>query len=125
MPSMNEDIEKYPVYMVNSTGELKQINIESTDDYNHYQFELHHFIPKSLRKTDLKRYNELEHLQKLILLPKNIHHTLHMCSENFNYNGLKWWQLLYSRKKWRDGVYENRTGYELVGQVSVKDTRCF
>ncbi|MBS4760981.1 MAG: hypothetical protein KHX03_09820 [Clostridium sp.] len=125
MPSMDEDIAKYPVFMVNKNGALKRIDLKSTDDYNHWEFELHHFIPKSLRKTDLKRYDELEHLQKLILLPKNIHHTLHMCSENFNYNGLKWWQLLFSRKQWRNGVYESRTGNELVSEVSFKDTRCF
>ena len=56
MPSMNEDIERYPVFMVNSNGKLKQIRIESTDDYNHYEFELHRFKPKKLRNNNVEVY---------------------------------------------------------------------
>lgn len=107
MPSMNEDIAKYPVYMVNKNGVLKRIeSIQSTNDYNHFEFELHHFIPKSLRKTNLNKYQELEHMQKLILLPKKVHQSLHGCSERFEYRGLKWFDLLFSRRKFKEGLYE-------------------
>ena len=91
MPSMNEDIERYPVFMVNSKGGLKQIDIKSTDDYNHFEFELHHFVPKSMRKNNLELY------------------------AGKGYRGLENWELLFNRKKWRTGVYENRTGDGLVG----------
>lgn len=112
MPSMNEDIAKYPVFMVNSKGGLKQIDIKSTDDYNHFEFELHHFIPKSMRKNNLELYERIVHLQKLILLPRDIHHSIHAGK---GYRGLENWELLFNRKKWRTGVYENRTGDGLVG----------
>lgn len=104
--SMNEDIAKHPIFMVNTNGVLKQIySIKSTDDYNHYVFDLHHFVPQTIRKNNIELYEKIVHLQKLILLPKNVHMTLHNCSDSFNYYGLKWWQLLFSRKKWRNGVY--------------------
>lgn len=111
MPSMNEDISKYPVYMVNKNGDLKRIDIKSTDDYNHWEFELHHFVPQSIRKTQPELYEKIVHLQKLILLPKDVHRSIHNCK---GYRGLQWWQLLFSRKQWRNGVYESRTGNEFV-----------
>ena len=117
MPSMNEDIERYPVFMVNSNGKLKQIRIESTDDYNHYEFELHHFIPKSIRKNNTELYERIVHLQKLILLPKDVHHSIHAGK---GYRGLENWELLFNRKQWRSGVYENRTGNDTLGSVYVK-----
>lgn len=112
MPSMNEDIAKYPVYMVNSNGVLKQINIKSTDDYNHFEFELHHFVPQSIRKNNFELYEKIVHLQKLILLPRDVHHSIHAGK---GYKDLDNWQLLFNRKKWRDGVYELHRFYEKYG----------
>ena len=117
MPSMNEDIERYPVFTVNSNGKLKQIRIESTDDYNHYEFELHHFIPQSIRKNNPELYERIVHLQKLILLPRDVHHSIHAGK---GYRGLEWWELVFNRKKWRAGVYEDRTGNDAISSLSVK-----
>ena len=36
---------------------------------------------------------------------EDIAKTIHNCK---GYRGLKWWQLLFSRKQWRNGVYEKR-----------------
>ena len=117
MPSMNEDIAKYPVFMVNPNGKLKQIRIESTDDYNHYEFELHHFVPQSIRKTQPELYERIVHLQKLILLPKDVHHSIHAGK---GYRGLAWWELVFNRKKWRAGVYEDRTGNDAISSLSIQ-----
>ena len=70
MPSMNEDIAEYPVYMVNSNGVLKQINIKSTDDYNHFEFELHHFVPQSIRKNNPQLYEKIVQLTKTLIISK-------------------------------------------------------
>lgn len=109
MPSMNEDIAKYPVYMVNSNGIFKQINIKSIDDYNHFEFELHHFVPQSIRKNNPQLYEKIVHLQKLILLPRDVHHSIHAGK---GYKGLENWALLFNRKKWREDVYELHRLYE-------------
>ena len=116
MPSMNEDIAQYPVYMVNSNGKLKQIKIESTDDYNHYEFELHHFIPQSIRKNNPELYERIVHLQKLILLQRDVHHSIHAGA---GYRGLENWELLFSRKQWRNGVYE-RYNNDAFGCVFIE-----
>ena len=116
MPSMNEDIAQYPVYMVNSDGKLKQTRIDSTDDYNHYEFELHHFISQSIRKNNPELYERIVHLQKLILLPKDVHRSVHAGAE---YRGLKNWELLFNRRQWRNGVYE-RYNNDAFGCVFIE-----
>lgn len=40
---MNEDIKNFPVYALSGQG-LIPIDIKSTEDYNHYTHNLHHFI---------------------------------------------------------------------------------
>lgn len=104
--SMNDDIKEFPIFMVNRNGNLKQIyTIKSTDDYNHIAFELHHFIPKTIGKINKELYNRLKPMQRLFLLPKEVHQKLHGSAESFDYNGFKWYDLLFSRRKWKEGYY--------------------
>lgn len=75
---MNEEIKKFPIYLLNSSGELVRIySIKSTEDYNHFYFHLHHYIQKQdyYRNQDWYIKNGIE--QKLILLRIPIHEQLH------------------------------------------------
>ena len=75
---MNDEIKKFPIYLLNSSGELVRIySINSTEDYNHFYFHLHHYIRKQdyYRNQDWYIKNGIE--QKLILLRIPIHEQLH------------------------------------------------
>lgn len=73
---MNTDIKKYPIFILVKGRLIQTDKIKSTKDYNHLFYELHHFIPQTLRKNKPEEYKKIEHLQKLILLEKDIHRSL-------------------------------------------------
>jgi len=75
---MNDEIAKYPIYMVNKLGGLVRIyNIKSTKDYNHYTCNLHHFIPYHQYIKKPEWYAEQGIEQKLILMSIPMHEQLH------------------------------------------------
>lgn len=76
--SMNEDIKEFSIYALARNGQLVEIDwIKSTDDYNHYYYNLHHFIKKEHYRKNRQWYEERGIKQKLILLPIFIHEQLH------------------------------------------------
>ena len=76
--TMNEDIKKYPVYIITKAGQLKRVfYIQSTDDYNHYLYNLHHYIPKSQFVGNEKWYQDRGIEQKLILMSIQLHEQVH------------------------------------------------
>lgn len=108
MPTMNDDIKKYPIYILYA-GQLQTAEwVHNTDSYDHYNWELHHFIRKSVRKNSEDFYNRVEHLQKLILVPKQINSDLETMGEKafFKKHGLNKNDLVFSRLKWREGYYD-------------------
>lgn len=77
-PSMNEDIKEFDIFLLTKTGRLVKIDwIKSTDDYNHYIFNLHHFIPRQDYNNNRQWYKDRKIKQKLILMPINIHEAIH------------------------------------------------
>lgn len=107
-PTMNEDIAKYPKYMVTFDKCLIPANwITSTSSYNHC-YELHHFVRKSIRKNSPDFYDRVEHLQKLILMPAQMNKDLETMGEESFYKKYEMNKndLVFSRLKWRDGYYD-------------------
>ena len=104
--NMNEDIQKYDIFVLTRFGKLKQIFwIKSTDDYNHFYFHLHHFIEKQHYEKNKKWYEERGIKQFLILLPVVIHEQLHgiavknLSDEEFKARyKISKWALLFNRK---------------------------
>lgn len=103
---MNKDIQEFDIYVLNRSGKLKQIHwIKSTNDYNHYYFNLHHFIEKQHYRDNEQWYKDRGIKQKLILLPVFIHEQVHgiaiknLSDKEFKsrYNIDKW-DLLFNRK---------------------------
>lgn len=76
-PTMNEDIKNFPIFILRCGKLVRYHFIKSTDDYNHYNCNLHHFIPKQSYNKDPQKYKDLGIEQKLILLPIPIHEQLH------------------------------------------------
>lgn len=107
-PSMNDDIVKYPRFIVYKNQFYPANWIKSTEDYNHFVYQLNHFIRKSVRKNSPEFYKRVEHLQKLILMPAQMNYDLETMGEA---GFLKKWgmnknDLVFSRLKWREGYYD-------------------
>lgn len=108
-PTMNEDILKYGVYVLDKNGNLIQAKwIYNTAQYDHWKHHLNHFVRKSIRKNSPEFYKRVEHLQKLILMPAQMNYDLETMGEERFYQ--KWklnkYDLVFSRLKWREGYYD-------------------
>lgn len=107
-PAMDEDIAKYPVFILHNKELIPANWITSTANYDHYVFNLHHFVRKTLRKTNPKFYERVEHLQKLILMSKKMNNDLENMGEDtfLKEYGIEKHTLVFIRKKWREGIYD-------------------
>ena len=110
-PTMNEDIEKYPIFMIYNREIIPIDWIKSTSNYNHYVYQLNHFIRKSVRKNTPDFYSRVEHLQKLILMPAQMNYDLETMGEDtfFKRYGIEKHKLLFNRKLWRANYYEQES----------------
>lgn len=104
-PTMNEDIKKYPIYVYRNRQLHRTERIKSTDDYNHYTHNLHHFIPKQQYEKDPDWYIERGIEQKLILVPINMHEQIHnqavtnLSDDDFyGWYKIDRWELIFNRK---------------------------
>lgn len=105
--SMNEDIIKYPIFLIRNKKLIPISWIKSTFDYNHRIYHLNHFVRQSIRRNSLDFYKRVEHLQKLILMPAQMNYDLETMGEDkfFKVYGVNKNDLVFSRKKWREGYY--------------------
>lgn len=77
LKNMNEEIRKYPIYILKK-GKLEPYHyIKSTNDYNHYEYNLHHFIEFKHYSKNEQWFKDRGIEQKLILLPISIHEQVH------------------------------------------------
>lgn len=108
MITMNEDIKRYPCYLVYNKKIVPADWIVSTESYNHYVYQLNHFIRRSVRKNSPNFYKRVEHLQKLILMPAKMNLDLEVLGEDEFYKkwGMDKNNLVFSRLKWREGFYD-------------------
>lgn len=103
-PTMNEDIKKYPIFTLTDSGKLIRVDwIKSTANYNHYEYNLHHFI-KDYHKNQ-SWYDERSIKQKLILVPIELHEQIHnQAIKNLNDEEflkeykISRWELIFNRK---------------------------
>jgi hypothetical protein len=106
---MNDDLKKYPVFeFIN--GFIFPSGIRDTKQYNHYELQAHHFVRKTMRKTNPKDYERFEKYQKIIIMPAKMNYDIeNMGAETFKkvYNIDKWF-VVFDRKKWREGLYDSR-----------------
>ena len=81
---MKKEIERYKdeIYLLNTSGKLIKININSLEQYNHSRCELHHFIQYQAYVQNPEWYEERGIKQKLILVSK-------ICHEHIENRGIK------------------------------------
>ena len=84
-PNMNDDIRDYPCFMVYNKELVPADWIKSTNDYNHYVYQMNHFIRKSVRKNSPEFYKKVKHLQKMILMPSQMNYDLETMGEKENF----------------------------------------
>lgn len=103
---MNQDIQKYDVYILTRAGFLKKTDkIKSTKDYDHYAFNLHHYIKKQSYDKNPEWYEQRGIKQKLILMPVETHEQVHnraianLSDDDFYYwYNISRWDLIFNRK---------------------------
>lgn len=103
---MNREIALYEIYSLTKMGRLSRVNwITSTSDYDHSQFELHHYIPYAVYERDKEWFQARGITQKLILMRKHTHEQLHFQaiknltdSEFKKYYKISRWELVFNRK---------------------------
>lgn len=104
--SMNEDIKEFGVWELYYNRLRPRPDIQSIYDYNHYFFDLHHYIKAQDYKRNRDWYEMNNIMEKLILLPKKIHQHLEypdfmMDNETFfkTYH-IEKELLLFNKKNW-------------------------
>ena len=75
-PSMNSDIKEFGVHIISNGKLIKTPYIQSTDDYNHYTHNLHHYIKSSKYYKNKAWYEEKGIKQKLIFMTIRMHEDL-------------------------------------------------
>lgn len=119
--NFNADIAKYPLFFFDMFDRtIKPIPtgmVQSVADYNHVQYQLHHFIEKQIRKNNPGFYAEIEHLQKLILVPAQMNYDASsgMSEENFLNNwGIDKYKIIFLKRAWHAGLYPKTNSLELI-----------
>lgn len=103
---MSKEIEKYSdsIYMLNKLGGLMKIRIDSLNDYNHIECELHHYIPYHIYETNKEWFEAKGIKQKLILVSKPLHERIHqevvqMTDSEFERKyKISRWKLIFNKK---------------------------
>ena len=104
-PSMNDDIRKFGVYIIINGKLVKTNRIKTTDDYNHYTHNIHHYIKSSKYFKNQDWYKQRGIKQKLILMTIRMHEDLEIYpisdEEFFQKYKIERKELLFN-KKWSE-----------------------
>lgn len=117
--SMNEDIKEFGVWELYYNILRPCPEIQSIHDYNHYTFDLHHYIKAQDYKRNREWYEMHGIREKLIKLPKIIHQ--HLEYPDFMLDDLAFYKkyhikkdlLLFDKRKWIEKQTKGETTWEL------------
>ena len=106
---MNREISLYEIYALTKSGQLLHIDwINSTDDYNHSLYDLHHYIPYSIYERSKEWFQSRGIKQKLILMQKHTHEQVHfqavknLTDKEFQeHYKIPRWELIFNRKHFK------------------------
>lgn len=98
---IREDLAQYPCFVFKNR---KLIPITAPEHWGS-DFNIHHFVRQAIRKNSPDFYKRIEHLQKLILIPAQMNYDLEIMGEDtfLKRYGVNKNNLVFSRKKWREG----------------------
>lgn len=75
-PTMNADIQEFGVHIIKKGRLIKHPFIKSTEDYNHFTHNIHHYIKSSKYFKNQDWYKQRGIKQKLILMTIRMHEDL-------------------------------------------------
>ena len=102
MGTTKVDLFKYPVYQY-IDGHLLRIYPDGVE-HNLFHWQVHHYIRCEFIKKNKLKFKQIEHLQKLFVIPTQMHIDLHNHIRNFkNKWGIEPTELLYD---YRDKLTE-------------------
>lgn len=81
MGTTKKDIFKYPVYLYKN-GRLVRI-YPNHAYHNIFEMQYHHYISQTYIKRNPNKFKDIEHLQKLFLVPTQLHLDIHNRVRNF------------------------------------------
>ena len=81
MGTSSKDIFKYPVYQYVS-GRFVQIYPTSCE-HDLFEWQIHHYIEQGYIKRNKLKFKQIEHLQKLFVIPAQMHLDLHQRHSKF------------------------------------------
>lgn len=101
--TIQDDLKKYPKFIFRNR---KLYPVEEIESWSNL-LQAHHFIRQSVRKNSPDFYKRVEHLQKIIFVPKQMNYDLETMGEVrfFEKYGVNKNALVFSRKAWRAGFY--------------------
>lgn len=108
--SMQEDLKKYPRYFFDELTRtiLPESHMDERNSILFLNYQRHHFIEKTIRKTNLAEYARFEHLQKLIFVPAEMNYDLSSGMGEklfFEKWGINKYDVIFNKKKWLEGYY--------------------
>lgn len=93
--NIKAELMKYPCYIYEN-GRLRRINAPT----NWHGYHLHHFITTQWQQNNPDKFKEVEHLQKLIFLPPQMHMELHAKHSKFKEKyGMEMSELLFNGRE--------------------------
>lgn len=109
--SMRADLEQYPRFFFDELTRciLPEHKMSERNSFIFQNYQRHHFIEKSMRKSNLADYSRFEHLQKLIFIPAQMNYDLSSgMGENLFFE--KWgafkYDLVFNKDKWLENYYD-------------------
>lgn len=103
--TIEKDLKQFPIYGLSQEGELIDIPVTSTSDYNHLTHQIHHFIKQQNWKNNKDWFIQRGIQQKLILLPVHVHEQVHLQAvknltdtEFLEKYKISRWELLFNRR---------------------------
>ena len=108
--TIKEDLKKYPCFLF----KFQTLRPIPAPESWGSDLQCHHFIKQNVRKTNPKFYERVEYLQKLIFMSPEKHYNLHAMGADTFLKKEKFDKhlLLFNRKKWREGFYDEPTNNE-------------
>ena len=109
--SMQDDLKKYPRYFFDELTRsiLPEEIMSERNPILFLNYQRHHFVEKTIRKTNPAEYSRFEYLQKLIFLPAEMNYDLSSGMDEkyfFEKWGINKFDVIFNKNKWLENYYD-------------------
>ena len=109
--SMHDDLQKYPRYFFDELTRciLPESEMSERNPILFRNYQRHHFVEKSIRKSNPSEYARFEHLQKMIFVPAEMNYDLSSGMGEklfFEKWGIYKYDVIFNKDKWLENYYD-------------------